>query len=458
MRSDASPNRYIDFYANYYDDPVSFAYDIIGIQNLEKEQIAVMNAISKHNRVSVKSGHGIGKTAMLSFVCIWFLMTRPHCKIPMTAPTQHQLHDILMPEISKWIYKANLGQYIECTKTKNYIKGYEDTWFSVARSCRVPENLQGFHAEELLFIIDEASGVPNEIMEVIEGALTTPKAKLIMTGNPTKIEGTFFNSFHRDRHFYEVFTFSSEDSARVSKDYIEKMARYGKDTDLYRVRVKGEFPKSEPDTFIKLDLVENAVLRSIEEKWEHIEIGIDPARYGDDESVIVWRKGLEIQPVMAFLGINTVRLTGETAHLINQIRKEGYTKKIAVKIDDTGVGGGVTDQLQELKTQLNIDVIPVINNATPSNADYKDYGSQIWGEMKEALNTISIKDDNDLIAQLTTRKYKIEPDGKIKLERKEDMKKRKLPSPDRADALALCLAQAQVFTFDDSPNLKVETR
>ena len=175
---------------------------------------------------------------------------------------------------------------------------------------------------------------------------------------------------------------------------------------------------------------------------------MDPARYGNDSSVICIKRGLEILPFVSFHGINTTRLTGEVVRIVKDIRKKQDEKEkgieIEIRVDDTGIGGGVTDQLEEQAENdptLNIDIIPVNNGSPATDEDFFNLGAQSWGDMKEALKTISIPDDPELISQLTTRKYKIRPDGRIQLEEKDRMKARGVPSPDRADALALTIIQ-----------------
>jgi hypothetical protein len=452
------------FIERYYSNPVRFCYEVLRVKTLYKEQIKVLEDIVKFNRIAIKSGHGIGKTALLCFIILWFLLTRVDCRIPMTSPSQHQLLDVLIPELTKWCNHSQLNRIIDVTATKISVKGYEKSWFGITRSCRIPENMGGFHADNLLFVIEEASGVEEKIIEVIEGALTKDENKLIMIGNPTRISGAFYHAFHRDRNIYRPHTFNAEESKNVDKSYIKNMARYGKDSAIYRVRVLGEFPKGEPDTLITLDIVEDAINREVE-YWDHIEIGVDPARFGDDESVICWRRGNDVQPLETFYGIDTVRLSGEVCKLVREIRTEGYQGRIPVKVDETGIGSGVVDQLNQIDKDerklaieeqiLKIDVIPLINNGVPYNQDYEDAGSEMWGDMRDAIEeSIKLPNDSELVAQLTTRKYDIKKNGQIKLEEKKAMKKRNLPSPDRADALSLCLAKVNPFDFRDA---KVET-
>ena len=227
---------------------------------------------------------------------------------------------------------------------------------------------------------------------------------------------------------------------------------------LYRHKWLGE-PQSQGDnTLIARERVLDAVNRQVKD-WNFISFGVDPARYGDDESVIVVREGFKILPVNKFNGINTSELTGRVLRIAREYWANGYKEKIAVKVDDTGIGAGVTDQLEKAMEaeavkddsdkQFNIEVIPVVNNGVSNDPKYKDCGTEMWGIMGEALDTISLPDDIILVEQICTRFYKVLPDGRIKLESKDDMKKRSLTSPDRADGLALCLANDAGFTLTD---------
>lgn len=433
--------------------PVEFVRDWLGVEP-EPEQAAMLESLVTGARVAVRSGHGVGKSACLSWAILWWMATHYRCRIPCTAPTQHQLEDILWPEVAKWLRQSPLQEFIEWTKTRLFVKGFPEEWFAVPRSCSVPENMQGFHGDSVLFVVDEAGGVEEDMWPVVFGALTTHGGKLIMAGNPTRMAGTFFDAFHRDRSLYRTFRFASSESRLVSPDYCEQIAaKWGRESNVYRVRVLGDFPTAEADTLIPLDMVEAAVRRELPAEGP-IEIGADPARYGDDESVIAWRIGPRAMPLRGFHGINTTRLTGEIALLVREIRAR-YRKAgtIPVKVDDTGVGGGVTDQLEEQARALDIAVVPVNNGSASSDNQYADYGSQLWSELKAGIGEIQLPDDDDLIAQLSTRKYAVKPDGKIKLERKEDMKKRGLRSPDRADAVVLAFASKRFEQYVHKPTV-----
>lgn len=423
---------------HYLQEPDSFVREVLGASPTPQQSEA-LRALPDHRAIAIRSGHGIGKSALEAWAILWFIALHPYARIPATAPTGHQLDDILWPEVYYWLQRSKLKETLTWTKTRLAVKGYEETWFAVPRSASVPENLQGFHGQHVLFVIDEAPGVEQEIMDVVEGALTNEGARLLMCGNPTKLSGTFYNAFHKDRRLYKTFAFSSADSPLVSADYVQRIAdKYGAESDVYRVRVLGEFPKGTPDTFIRLDAVEGAIARTVAPSgpWQ---IGVDPARYGDDSSVIYYRRGFHVFESVSIHGINTVRLTGETARVIKLIREiDPEAGTIVVNVDDTGVGGGVTDQLQELEYELDIEVLPQ-NFGGSGDDDYDDQAAAMWGNLKELLPELDLPDVPELVGQLTTRKYQVRPNGKIKLERKEDMKKRGLQSPDHGDALALCL-------------------
>lgn len=437
----------------YGDHPYEFVCDAILDSSRtntypDKNQELILKSLSNNKRrKAIKSGHGVGKTALLSWIIIWFMFTRPYCRIPCTAPTQAQLFDILWAEINKWINKMpdkRLSSLLEVTSTHVYNRLNPETWFAVAKTSNKPENMQGFHAEEILFVIDEASGVKSEIFEVISGALSTEGAMCIMTGNPTQISGTFYDAFHKNRDTWDTFTVSCINSDRVSRDYIETMKKdYGEDSNIFRVRVLGEFPIAQDDTLIPLSWAEQAAMNEFEKPSERasIHIGCDVARYGDDSTEIYVRMENTIVSSNTYRKQSTMETVGNIMLLINKYDD----RLIYVNVDDTGVGGGVTDRLVELCSNNKFVTINPVNNGSSSNSKYlKNKGTEVWYNMKLRIRDISIPNDEQLIAQLTTRKYKIGSNGLIELESKDKMKERGLKSPDKADALALCLIDPNV--------------
>src|SRR5690606_8284809 len=296
-------------------------------------------------------------TATEVFAVLWFLFTRPNARVPCTAPGRPQLEDVLWPEIAKWLQNSKVAPYFRWTKTKVYFVGFEETWFATMRTAAKPENMQGFHGDHMLWILDEASGLEDEITEVIEGSLTGGSDnKILMCGNPTQLSGLFHRAFHREADLWHGMKISCLDSPRVSKSYIEKMRRFGEDSDIYRVRVLGEFPRGGMDTFLAYGDVQKATYRTVPEGTP-VEMGLDVARFGDDYTVYAIRKGLKLLPLESVGGWDTVRVADKAAELI---KEHGVAK---VKVDDTGVGGGVTDNLRRLKREgkiaRHVEIVPV---------------------------------------------------------------------------------------------------
>ena len=433
----------------YITDPAAFVVNVLDAHP-DKWQEEALQAIGTQPRISVRSGHGVGKTAFEAWCVSWFLFTRPFPKIPCTAPTQQQLFDILWPEISKWLKRSPLlDELFEWQKTKVVMKEMPERWFATARTASKPENMAGFHEEHLLFICDEASGIDDSIYETIEGALTTTDAKLILCGNPTKNSGIFKRSFFEDRELYWTKKVSCFDAARVADEYSQRLIKqYGMDSDVVRVRVLGEFPKAEPDGLIPLELVEAAMMRDADMEADPetmLEIGADIARFGDDETIIVPRIGGKVLGLHHFTKQDLMTTCGKVLSITKGAMKDYAKPHATIRVDDDGVGGGVTDRLREviLEDGLNIDVIACHNGGRANDKEhYANWVTEQWCGLKERLvdGDISLPQDDELAAQLSTRKYSINSRDQIILEDKKSYKKRIHRSPDRADALVLAFA------------------
>lgn len=244
----------------YRDDAVLFAEEVLKFTP-DAWQADVLRGLSSSDRVTVRSGQGVGKTGVEAIAALWFLACFPFARVVATALTKQQLHDVLWSEIAKWQGKSPLlSEILKWTKTYIYLKGYEKRWFAVARTATKPENMQGFHEDNMLFIVDEASGVADPIMEAILGTLSGDNNKLLMCGSPTKTVRTFYDSHTKDQSIYKSHRVNAEESPRTNKENIASLRRkYGADSNFYRVRVLGEFPKQEDDVFIPIDLVEDSI-------------------------------------------------------------------------------------------------------------------------------------------------------------------------------------------------------
>lgn len=444
----------------YADHPVAFVEDIIGATP-DPEQAKILQSVADNQLTTVRSGHGVGKSTVEAWVVIWFLFTRPFPKVPCTAPTQHQLFDILWAEVSKWIRNNKILQKeLIWTKEKVYMRGYPEEWFAVARTASKPDALQGFHADDVLYIIDEASGVDDSIFEPILGAMSTTGSKLLMCGNPTQLSGFFYDSHNKNRASYSTFHIDGRKSSRVSQEFVQTIIRmYGEDSDVFRVRVAGEFPLQEEDIFIPLSLVESSIMTEFSEPKSPntVHIGCDVARFGDDKTVIGYKVDEKVTFHKKRHGQDTMKTADDIIQLGEElVRRYQLTDPIPVKVDDGGVGGGVVDRLRQIKRNDAerfwwLEVYPVKFGERIRHKYYHDTTTYMMSIVKKLLQPVDeeghkkpvelvLPNDDDLVAQLSGRKYSLTEASKIKIESKEAVKKRGQPSPDEADCvLLLCL-------------------
>jgi hypothetical protein len=440
--------------------PAQFAVDVFGATPTD-QQWEASRAIVERRRVSIRSGHGTGKSAFMAWCVLWFMSCYYPCKVPATAPTSHQLEDILWAEIAKWHAAMRervpqLANEFEWTKERFYLKSNPNESFAVARTARPerPEALQGFHSENILFLIDEASGVAENVFQVAEGALSTEGAFVVMAANPTREEGYFYDSHHKMRDRWAALHWDGEQSPMVSRQYVDDMrAKYGVDSPIYQVRVKGNFATA-TDGVIPLSLCEAARVREVQPIASAPVIwGLDVARFGDDSTALAKRKGnVQLEPTREWYGLDTMQVAGMIAAEYRDAREKPW----CINVDVIGIGAGVVDRLEELG--LPVRGINVAESASAS-IKYMRLRDELWFLGREWLEArdCRLADDDELIGELVTPKYKIESNGKIKVESKDDMKKRGVASPNRADAWLLTFAGEPVAIRDDYDYYEHET-
>lgn len=427
----------------FHDDPVLFVETVLQVTP-QKWQAEALMAIANNDRVAIKSGHGVGKTACLSWIVLWWLLTHYPCKAAVTANTAHQLSDVLWTEIDKWARRLPQGfkDLLEFKTDKISLKGATDS-FAVARTSRRenPEALQGFHSENMLFICEEASGIPDVVFQVGEGAMSTAGAKTIMAGNPTRSDGFFFEAFHGQRDQWHCMTVSCEDGEYVSEDFLINMAeKYGRDSNVYRVRVLGEFPTQSDDVLLPLHLVEESLKRDVEPSpTTPVVWGLDVARFGSDRSALAKRQGqVLVEPVKSWQNKDLMEMAGI---ILSEYEATTYRlKPQAIYIDAIGIGAGLADRLRELD-------LPAVAISVSETASLKDRFNRLrdelfwncreWFEARDC----HMPDDQTLISELTAIRYKYLSNGKLKIESKDEMKRRGQRSPDLADAFVLSFAE-----------------
>lgn len=389
-------------------------------------------------QIAVSSGHGIGKTALVAWIIHWFMSTRPHPQIVVTANTQNQLNGKTWRELAKWHKLASNKHWFTWTATKFFHKKHPETWFAqaVPWSENNSEAFAGTHEEHVLVVFDEASAISDTIWEVAEGAMTTPGAMWIAFGNPTRNTGRFRECFGKFAHRWETRKVDSRTAKMTNKKQLAQWeSDYGEDSDFFRIRVRGEFPRAGDRQFISTSVCFEAVSRYADESnaVNPLVMGVDCARYGDDQSVIILRRGRKVESIRRFRNLDTMQLAAVAAGMINAHRPD------TTFVDGGGLGAGVVDRLK----QMGHPVIDVIAAAAPDEEN-KDTclnkRAEMWLRMKDWLETADIPHDQELIDELCSVEYFHNGRDKLQLEKKSDMKKRGQPSPDSADALAMTFA------------------
>ena len=411
-------------------------------------------SIPKAIQIAVASGHGVGKSAFVSWLILWSLATCADTKGVVTANTEVQLRTKTWPELARWhrLFIAKGWFTLTATAIFSADAEHEKTWRidAIAWSERNTEAFAGLHnqGKRIAVFFDEASAIPDVIWETTEGALTDSETEILWCafGNPTRNTGRFRECFGRFRHRWRGHQIDSRTAKLTDKQQIDQwIADYGDDSDFVRVRVRGVFPRAGSMQFISSELVETAKARHPDASLrDPLVMGVDVARFGDDATVIVLRRGRDAQtiPWLKLRGVDTMTVAARVVDLAREFGPD------AIFVDAGGVGAGVVDRLRMLRQPV-IEV--QFGGAAGTGIDtsdgavlYANKRAEMWGVMRDWLRGGAIPDDPELLADLTAVEYgytMLKGRDAILLEKKADMKKRGLASPDAADALALTFAQ-----------------
>lgn len=450
---------WVEFLDKYADDPVSFAIEVLHIDLMRHQKRALEAIAKKKRRLALRSGHRVGKTMLLAIISIWHLVTKYPQKTIVTAPTAGQLFNSLFAEImtlSKRLpdFIRELFQYYT---DMIVLKADPDGSFLAARTASPdnPESFQGIHSANVLFIWDEASGIDERLFNAARGSMAAPNAIQILAGNPVRLNNTFHRAFTVNADLYEKFHISSIGLPTVDADFIKEVAdSFGVDSNEYRVRVLGDFPDTEDESFIPTHLVRAARAREIlPAPLSAVVYGVDPARQGDDRTVITKRVGLHsLTEQFVFVKKNTMQIVGEIVALadadrnalIQEFKNVGrpllYLPPVpaAIVVDVIGIGAGVVDRLIELG--FNVISTNVSETATSEPFCHRERDA-VWKRFKNWLEEGKGKlpDDEQLQLELTAPHYEYNSSGVLKIESKADVKKRLRRSPDKADSAMLTL-------------------
>jgi len=424
----------------YERHPDLFVEDLLGVtpQDWQRE---VMSAVAKgQRRCSIRSGHGVGKSSCASWLMIWFLLTRYPVKVVVTAPTASQLFDALFAECKRWIKElpTPIKSLLEMKSDRIELGSSPTEAFISARTSRSesPESLAGVHADHVLLVVDEASGVPESVFEAAYGSMSGKDATTILLGNPTRSSGYFYETHTRLRDSWWTKQVSCLDSPLVSPDFIAEMElKYGAQSNAMKVRVYGEFPTAEDDTLISLHAVEQASKRKVEQpEGTPVVWGLDVARYGDDASVLCIRQGRHLMELHSWKKLSLMELAGRVLDLLHSSDEPPEE----ILVDSIGLGAGVLDRLRE----LDISARGVNVSESPAMADrYANLRAELWDLTKQWFTEeVQIPNDDSLIADLTAPRYSFNSSGKMIVESKAETKKRLGRSTDFADSLVLTFA------------------
>lgn len=447
----------------YQRSPIPFIQDMWGLHPLKEgevfkkgkhispQQQELLNAVEfalagmEPARISAASGHGTGKSTTLSWLILWYLFSFFDSQIACTAPTSAQMHDVLWKEIAIWIDRMPdaIKSVYEHTNSHVRIKQKAESWFARARTASKenPEALAGVHGEHVMIIVDEASGVPQQIFQTAEGALTGENVLVVMCSNPTRTVGYFYDSHHSDKEYWQCLSFDSSKSPLVENDYCERFERkYGRDSDEYRVRVMGQFPDSDAvdEKGYAPMLSEHDLKYTSIDKFTGVKrLGVDPAGEGKDKSRWVLRDNFKAKLVATESKSDSKSVAQKTLTIMEIENIDPQD----VYVDSFGVGADVIQELAIAGKRVNgvnvgdkaEDDERFLNLRAEAYYRLKEWlrkGGELYRRLKEWRELLTIRVRPNLR-------------GKVQIMPKDIMRKEGYPSPDVADALML------TFTEDD---------
>lgn len=422
-------------------------------------QLEVLRAFPHNERLAMKACKGPGKTAVLAWLILNFLLTRPEAKVGATSITGDNIDNNLWPELSKWMAKSPLLQATFIwTKTRVEHRTYGARWFAAKRtwpksgSAEEQANaLAGFHGDFVLFVLDESGGIPQSVMVAVEAVLSSGiETKVVQAGNPTHLTGPLYRACTVEKHLWHVTTITGDPddpkrSSRIKLDWARnQIASYGRDNPWVMVNVLGMFPPSSINSLLGVEEVEAAMRRTLPKHlydWAQKRLGVDVARFGDDRTVIFPRQGMAaFRPIT----MRNARTTDIAAKVMWCEARWGAELTL---VDDTGHWGhGVIDNL----ITAGRPVIGVNYAGKALDPRYKNRRAEMWLKGAKAIrNGAALPNIPEMVAELTEPTYTF-TNGVFVLEEKDQIKERLGRSPDLADAYMT------TYAMEDMPNEVVD--
>lgn len=444
----------INLISKYVYDPVAFVREQLGVKVVDKKQRESLESLLSDHFVAVRSGNGVGKTAMLAWAAIWFLVTRFRCKVPCTAVNSKQMNSNLWPEIAYWISQSQfLSRILDCRNEYVRVKGYRG-WEIIPRAAvnskgQINVGLQGIHAPYILYIIDECSGVPDAAIDSLESSGTNKNTYGLAASNPTRRNGFFFHLFHKNRGSWKNIHVRPGESSQVGEDFYLRMERKygGKQTNGYQIRVEGNFPSAEDTGLIAWDDYQNAIVTGISSDIFYSEPGptrmsIDPAGSGPeaDASTFGIRRGKYIWKMESFHGLDNPGLVAKAKDFIEEYGVE------EVVVDKIGLGRGLHEDLESIYSdQIDDGAIRIhgvnVGTSAYENAEFFNLRAEIYHNSTQAIKKGRIflcEDWPFLEMDLTDIQKKYTLTRKLQIERKDEFRERNDGrSTDYGDTFAL---------------------
>lgn len=482
--------------AFWEENPAAAAFELFadpttesGRLELQPHQADVLQRVFAGHDVTWRAGHGVGKTTTLAILVFLWLILRPYSKVPTTAPTWHQVRNVLWTEIAKWYERFRFRSAFHLDKTRLSMRASPATWFAMGVASNRQSNIEGFHSTNLLYLVDEAKGVADPIYDAVDGALTEGGQRIYVS-TPGSRTGKFYESHHgRIASFFQVVHTNGETAGRVSKKFVElKRQEWGEASPVYIAKVRGEFPQEGDDVLYPLswvdaaedafaEVLDDGVSPAVAHSPDRYVLGCDVARFGFNKTVLIGGSSRRFDRLTTWERAATTETTARIIASARELEASGIRVRL-VAVDDSGLGGGVTDQLREAK----ITVAPILFGGSPTT-EGREYFANAKAEMawkfRKALDsnrqareagkpgTFALVSNDRLKGQLAAMRRRYAGKGLLSIVDPDDptipateLAPGMKVSPDHAHAAIIAYhgateatadAVAELFTPDDGP-------
>ena len=445
-------------------EPIFFCREIIGVEPWDY-QLKILHDLGLESQVAAHTGHGIGKTSLGSWALLWFIFTRNESKVITTAPTWRQVADLLWSEVHKWARKMDLEKmgWTFPYKLLDTRLEVEQEWYAVGESTDEPEKIEGYHAPSIMYITDESKAIPDKIFDSMAGGMTSAESKHLMLSTPGASQGKFYRvcTNKAEKGDWKIHHVDAEDVAvstngvQVSKKWIENRKKvWGPSSGIYQLRVKGLFVDMVDDRFCPASWVERAMSNVVKSSKKAKKImAVDPARYGPDLTVVGMREGMKVLPMLKADNTSVPK----TEQIVYDEFLEHRPSEVIIDIGG-GLGAGIYDHL--LRRSKIRDHLKAFDGANAANDPdmYMNRRAESYWNLRTLLGEgdMQLPYDESIEGQLTGMRYEYRAhrgNTVIKMESKEDMRKRGMISPNEADTLMMLFSDE--LLQEDAPGIGI---